>query len=86
VSYADSDSPDGQKRRRRRKCVDGEGEMKQISKAIETAEETEDEGGLEGKLEDRKPKRECPVPKPGGVVGELLGFKSSRGERESRPP
>lgn len=27
-------------------------------------------------------RRECPVPKPGGVVGELLGFKKSATDRE----
>jgi cytochrome c oxidase assembly factor 2 len=25
--------------------------------------------------------RECPVPKPGGIVGELLGFKPRRNEQ-----
>jgi hypothetical protein len=23
---------------------------------------------------DRRPRRDCPVPKPGGMLGELLGF------------
>jgi hypothetical protein len=36
------------------------------------------------------PRRECPVPKPGGLVGELLGFKPSSREEGSgkgeRPP
>lgn len=27
--------------------------------------------------EGTRSKRECPVPKPGGKVGELLGFKQS---------
>lgn len=27
-----------------------------------------------------KKKRECPVPKPGGLVGQIMGFKD--GERE----
>lgn len=31
-------------------------------------------------------KRECPVPKPGGIVGGLLGFKSNVDEKGSRPP
>jgi cytochrome c oxidase assembly factor 2 len=31
-------------------------------------------------------KRECPVPKPGGIVGEILGFKSSAGEGKNKPP
>jgi len=33
-----------------------------------------------------KLKRECPVPKPGGIVGEILGFKSSTGEKGNKPP
>ncbi|CAK7271942.1 hypothetical protein SEPCBS57363_004880 [Sporothrix epigloea] len=32
----------------------------------------------------RRSMRECPVPKPGGIVGELLGFKSSN--QGSEPP
>lgn len=55
----------------------------------ESAEESE---GLEGAL--AKPKRECPVPKPGGIVGEILGFRangtasgiSSSDGKGSRPP
>ncbi|CAK7214125.1 hypothetical protein SCUCBS95973_002032 [Sporothrix curviconia] len=31
----------------------------------------------------RRNARECPVPKPGGVVGELLGFKSSSSSSSS---
>lgn len=31
-------------------------------------------------------KRECPVPKPGGVLGGILGFKSSVDEKGSKPP
>jgi cytochrome c oxidase assembly factor 2 len=36
----------------------------------------------------RLPKRECPVPKPGGIVGEILGFKagSSGNEKGTKPP
>jgi cytochrome c oxidase assembly factor 2 len=30
-----------------------------------------------------KIRRECPVPKPGGVIGEILGFKS-RGDNNGR--
>lgn len=34
------------------------------------------------------PKRECPVPKPGGLVGEILGFKppSIGKDGKGRPP
>lgn len=32
-------------------------------------------------------KRECPVPKPGGLVGEILGFKhSSSNGNGAKPP
>jgi cytochrome c oxidase assembly factor 2 len=26
--------------------------------------------------EDERPKRECPVPKPGGLLGQIIGFRS----------
>ena len=74
--------PDGtRKRRRRRKCLDSEGKNKGV---IEESADEEDESLVPA----RKPKRECPVPKPGGVVGEMLGFKksSSDGEGSSKPP
>ena len=48
-------------------------------------DEAEAKGGVVqfGNMGDEKDaptmtKRECPVPKPGGVVGELLGFKKVR--------
>jgi cytochrome c oxidase assembly factor 2 len=45
-----------------------------------------EDGDMEGKGEKRVVKRECPVPKPGGIVGEILGFKSSSREKGSKPP
>lgn len=30
----------------------------------------------------RAPKRECPVPKPGGLVGQVLGIKRESNEDE----
>lgn len=44
--------------------------------------------GMEGGKRElkRELKRECPVPKPGGIVGEILGFKSSTGEKGNKPP
>jgi hypothetical protein len=55
-------------------------------------EGSEGEDGLESAL--RKPKRECQVPKPGGIVGEMFGFRtnsaassiSSNDGKGSRPP
>jgi len=41
-----------------------------------------DETSLEGQdvsgRRARGVRRECPVPKPGGIIGETLGFKSAR--------
>ena len=55
------------------------------SLGAEDGSEGEDVEGIEGGK--RSMKRECPVPKPGGIVGEILGFKSSSGEgKGSRPP
>jgi cytochrome c oxidase assembly factor 2 len=40
-------------------------------------------GDDDGVMETRTVKRECPVPKPSGVIGELLGFKpKAEGEEE----
>lgn len=35
----------------------------------------------------RKKAHECPVPKPPGIIGRVLGFEGGEGEQErSRPP
>ena len=52
-------------------------------------ESTEEGDEVEGRM--GKPKRECPVPKPTGIVGEILGFKGSSSSsatngKGSRPP
>ena len=31
------------------------------------------------------PKRECPVPKPGGLIGQVLGVKKDETDEEVRP-
>jgi cytochrome c oxidase assembly factor 2 len=67
VAYADDGTPQNGKRRRRRKCSDA-GEKENV--AEESGDEVEG-AGVRGN------KRECPLPKPGGIVGEMLGFKSS---------
>ncbi len=63
---------------------EGERTNTEVAKECAVAEESGDE------LEDRgvaRSKRECPVPKPGGLVGEILGFNgSSSGGKGSRPP
>ncbi|PQE03789.1 alpha-13-mannosyltransferase (Alg3) protein [Rutstroemia sp. NJR-2017a BBW] len=76
IAYAD----DGRPRRRRRKCPE-EKEEEASSKLHSFNNNIESEG-------TRLQKRECPVPKPGGIVGEILGFKagSSGNEKRSKPP
>ncbi|KAK5120945.1 hypothetical protein LTR85_005729 [Meristemomyces frigidus] len=75
--YADTiEMPDGTiKRRRRRKqalddgavgVVDGDGGP------VVEAQQT---------LSDGRPKRECPVPKPGGLMGQIMGFERRERER-----
>jgi cytochrome c oxidase assembly factor 2 len=75
--------PDGtpKRRRRRRKCVDTE----------ESKREPILMDGDDGILTlTRTPglKRECPVPKPGGLVGEILGLKPSNNDADGKgkPP
>ncbi|KAK4155800.1 hypothetical protein C8A00DRAFT_41635 [Chaetomidium leptoderma] len=45
--------------------------------------------GIAGRRRVRGEKRECPVPKPGGILGEWLGFNATtgkgEGERKTRP-
>ncbi|KAF8855364.1 hypothetical protein BDZ45DRAFT_676244 [Acephala macrosclerotiorum] len=76
VAYADDGTPQNGGRRRRRKCVDEENVKEGV------VEESGDE--VEGDRV-RKSKRECPVPKPPGIIGEILGFKSSNSSSTSRP-
>ena len=72
--YADTiEGPDGQpiKRRRRRK------------QAAEDADPMSDSAeAYDALMAETKRKRECPVPKPGGLVGQVMGFK----EAENRQP
>jgi hypothetical protein len=50
----------------------------------------DEEESVADKLMEAK-RRECPVPKPGGILGDMLGFRYQRSTREeergsSRPP
>jgi cytochrome c oxidase assembly factor 2 len=80
--------PDGtpQRRRRRRKCVGNEGDQPESSKGARVVDgSSEEDTGLSSQAP--MPMRECPVPKPRGLVGEILGFKPSSSEEErGRPP
>ncbi|KAL1593269.1 hypothetical protein SLS60_010877 [Paraconiothyrium brasiliense] len=75
-TLADSSDPDalsGQPRRRRRKVPKDEtcnDIMSEERRKIKEAEEW------------ATPKRECPVPKPGGLIGQVLGLKKTEEEEE----
>lgn len=69
-SYADDGTP--RPRRRRRKVEDGAADANQTNSEVLTTD-----------LESRS--RECPVPKPGGLVGQMLGLKA-QGEAETERP
>jgi cytochrome c oxidase assembly factor 2 len=73
-TLADSPDPTGQYRRRRRRRLSEE----------ETCDEVMGEEHMKKKpLEDKlAPKRECPVPKPGGLIGQVLGLKEDGGDVE----
>jgi cytochrome c oxidase assembly factor 2 len=52
-------------------------------------EEVEGDADVESEMVEggkRLAKRECPVPKPPGILGEILGFRLSSGEGKNRPP
>ncbi|KAF3042860.1 hypothetical protein E8E11_008329 [Didymella keratinophila] len=75
-----NDSADPTRRRRRRKPVESPDSESQ-------ERESQDGDALEQQrrimLEERmNPKRECPIPKPGGLVGQVLGM--TRGTQEQR--
>jgi cytochrome c oxidase assembly factor 2 len=65
-AYADGEMPDERSQRRRRKALNQ-------SNSPGSSEELSAEG-VET-LRQRKKSRECPVPKPGGLVGTVLGFR-----------
>ncbi len=71
--YADTiEMPDGTiKRRRRQKQTDEEDPVLSGDDRIVHS------------MSSERPKRECPVPKPGGFVGQIMGFE--RKERPSSP-
>ncbi|RWA04689.1 hypothetical protein EKO27_g10419 [Xylaria grammica] len=79
VAYADAAAPDGSRRRTRRRSQHAT-EVKDGIAQFEGVSETSGTGG-EGTetstLTSTAPrgKRECPVPKPGGVIGQMIGFK-----------
>jgi cytochrome c oxidase assembly factor 2 len=71
--FADSyETPDGKIRRRRKRKDVGEGKGEE-SGTLDQANAVAPDG---------TPPRECPIPKPGGIVGQMMGFKN---EERLRP-
>lgn len=70
-------SEEGRRRRRRRRRKDDQGQEDSIS-------EEESVTLLDQRQESIKKARECPVPKPMGIIGSLLG--SGKGEEEAAIP
>lgn len=69
-----NDSADPTRRRRRRKPVEAQEGEAQDGDALEQQRRM--------MLEERmNPKRECPIPKPGGLVGQVLGMTRGTGEQ-----
>ncbi|KAK8161222.1 hypothetical protein IWX90DRAFT_488597 [Phyllosticta citrichinensis] len=65
---ADPNNPQRRRRRRRSAAADDD----------KTATAT---GVMGAAMEDGRRARECPVPKPGGLVGKVLGFNTEGGAR-----
>ncbi|CAD0111145.1 unnamed protein product [Aureobasidium uvarum] len=66
TQLADSASSDGEPRRRRRR--------KQQS-APPPDSDQQDDNDMGAMADMAPPKRECPVPKPSGLIGQVMGFK-----------
>lgn len=96
VAYADGEMPvDGsqRRRRRRRKCLNTDGSPQESCKDTNQLDggSTDEEESLAHQLREASSKRECPVPKPNGILGSILGFKNDstvvkEGKESSRPP
>lgn len=71
--FADSyETPDGRIIRRKRKKIGEETrDGKENGESIPDADP----------LADTKPQRECPVPKPGALVGQIMGFKTEQRQK-----
>jgi len=85
VKFADGDfeiSEDGKRRRRRRPqaVIEGQRDGEVEEKLLELEQHQQDEDVLK-----RKNPHECPVPKPRGLIGEVLGFTKEVEEKEPRP-
>jgi cytochrome c oxidase assembly factor 2 len=89
LAYADGEMPDGtpHRRRRRRKSAEHDGDQTELSTGAPALDDSSD---VDMVLLSRapRPKRECPVPKPRGLVGEIFGFRppGSSEDGKGRPP
>lgn len=69
--YADTiEMPDGTIKRRRRRQKPAEEDEGKKEEALTTVDAS-------------RPPRECPVPKPGGLVGQMMGFEKKEPEKPS---
>jgi cytochrome c oxidase assembly factor 2 len=70
-----ADSADPTRRRRRRRVPDADDDT--------CSDAQPDERMTRKMIEDKfNPKRECPIPKPGGLVGQVLGMTRKADEEE----
>lgn len=77
--YADSDlTEDGQPRRRRRR-VDSRTAEQDSAKAMVVVENTVEQREAQVMMERS---HECPVPKPSGLIGQILGFKADEQSKD----
>lgn len=75
-------------RRRRRKDIDSDSDIPRSDHPISSGA-VDNEVSTFFQMEEEAQKRanvtrECPVPKPKGVLGELLGFRNPRGKEQSQ--
>jgi len=89
--YADGEMPDGTTtaRRRRRRRTETIETADGVVQFAASSSSTTDGGDSESATRTTPANRECPIPKPKGILGELLGFKkgstSDDSGSQSRP-
>ncbi|KAK4204176.1 hypothetical protein QBC40DRAFT_3538 [Triangularia verruculosa] len=72
--------PNSKRRRRQQREIVGEDGVARFDTVVATTPEQQEElqklrrERRERRERERKAERECPVPKPGGILGEWLGF------------
>jgi cytochrome c oxidase assembly factor 2 len=84
IAYADGEMPvDGTIKRRRRRKPNTDDPARESSNVVDRLDTTSLDGEdvIGEQTSGRRSRRECPIPKPTGKVGELLGFKNERRDR-----